>query len=224
MTNHKCKYCEYVFKDEEDKLSHTCKLLDREAESKQSKNFLVAWSLFKYWRELYGQATLSREVFIQSKYYTSFIKFLDFARAKSLPDRKHYIKFCKSKNLLPNLWRVEQVYLEYLIFFDTDVSPVKQFDISVEMINSLAEFLECPHNKVISFLNFDEVSKMVYQKNLSPWYLLFSGSFEKMYRGLTQGERIICDSLIDREKWLKLFRDNKDIVKMILNKASEIKI
>jgi len=224
MTNHKCKYCEYVFKDEDDKLSHTCKLLDRENESKQSKNFLVAWHLFKYWRELFGHATQSREIFIQSKYYTSFIKFCEFARNKSIPDRKHYIKFCKSKNLLPNLWRMEQVYMEYLIFFDQDVTPEKQFDISVETIDSIADVIDCKHNKVISFLNFDEVSKMVYGKKLSPWYLLFSSSFEKMYRNLSQNERIICDSLIDREKWLKRFRDNKDVVKIILSKAEKIKI
>jgi hypothetical protein len=215
----KCIYCGYVYKSENDRRLHSCKFSEREKESRNADGILI-WDLYKYWRSLHAHRAPNYNSFIQSRYYTIFKNLLSFVKKKGIPDPHHYVKFCSDLNILPNNWCMNDVYIDYLIHFDNTVSPEKQFKISVNTIAKLADIIDCKPNEVLLYLNFDEILKLIHCKCLSPWYLLFSNAFDYIYnKKLTMSEKIICDSVIDRNKWLEKMRTDKKTTKIILSLA-----
>ncbi len=212
----KCDFCGYVYKTDDDALSHSCKYSERFQKVKTLTG-LVAFELYKSWRQKKGFFTGDESTFITSKYFTVFFNLSEFMNKKSIPLRQHYLDFCIKTTLLPNNWYSETVYMEYLMTFDDTVSPELQYKISKKTINTLADMIECPPNKVLTYLNFDEIAKLLYTKNLSPWLLLFSNTFNYIYKNkLTNEERILCDRLIDRDVWIDKLRANRDISQAII--------
>lgn len=207
----KCNFCDYVFKTDEEKATHTCKYSDR-LRTMRSVGGLLAFQLYKYWREKKGYSTVDEMAFIMSKYFSVFINLSIFLNKKSVPLHNHYLDFCIRTTLLPNNWYSETVYMEYLIWFEKDVPPETQYKLSKKTINILAETIECDANKVLLYLTFDEIARLVYSKNLSPWFLLFSNVFNHIYKNkLTKSELVLCDSLINRELWIDKLRSNKEV-------------
>lgn len=212
----KCKFCDYVFKDGENFTSHSCKLSDR-LKKVRTANGVVAFDLYKLWRSKKGFATISPDTFISSKYFTVFINLSDFMAKKSIPLRQHYLDFCIKTTLLPNNWYSETVYMEYLLHYEHDVDPVTQYNISKKTILTLTDMIGCERNQTLSYLTFDEISKLIYSKNLSPWFLLFNNTFNNIYKHkLTKEERILCDTLINRDIWIEKLRSNKELCQTII--------
>jgi hypothetical protein len=208
-----------VYKSPEERDTHSCKFLEREKHARSVEG-LAVWNLYKYWRSLSGHRPPNYNAFIQSRYYTIFNTLLNFTRKNSMPIPEHYIKFCSDLRLLPNNWCMSEVYIDYLIHFDNTVLPEKQFEISVNTIAKLAQIIDCKPNEVLMYLNFDEILKFIHSRGLSPWYLLFSNSFDYVYnKKLSKEEKIICDSIIDRNKWLAKMRAEKEVTKIILQLA-----
>jgi len=215
----KCVYCDYVYKSSDERINHSCKFLERDKESR-SADGLAIWNLYKYWRSSCGHREPNYKAFIQSRYYTIFSSLLSFVRKNGIPDPQHYIKFCSDLKLLPNNWYMDEVYIDYLIHFDNTVPAEKQFRISMKTICNLSNIIGCKPNEVLLYLNFDEITKFIHSRALSPWYLLFSSAFDYVYnKKLTREEKVICDSIIDRNKWLEKMRNNKEVTKTILAMA-----
>lgn len=215
----KCVYCDYVYKSDEERQQHSCKFLEREKEAR-SADGLATWNLYKYWRSLSGHRPPDYNAFIQSRYYTIFSSLLSFIRKNAMADPQHYIKFCSDLRLLPNNWCMSEAYIDYLIHFDNTVPPETQFRLSVKTISSLANIIDCKPNEVLLYLNFDEILKFIHSRALSPWYLLFSNAFDYVYnKKLTREEKVVCDSIIDRNKWLEKMRTDKESTKFIISLA-----
>lgn len=213
----KCDHCGYVYKSDQEVVEHTCKYSERFQKVKTLTG-IVAFELYKSWRQKKGFFTADESTFINSKYFTVFFNLSEFMNKKSIPLRQHYLDFCIKTTLLPNNWYSESVYMEYLMTFDDTVSPELQYKISKNTINSLADMIECEPNKVLTYLNFDEIAKLIYTKNLSPWLLLFSNTFNHIYKNkLSNEERILCDRLINRETWINKLRSNRDTSQTIIN-------
>lgn len=223
-SNETCKYCEYVYRSDEERQEHSCQFSDREKLLKNINGMRV-WNLYKFWRNLNGRASPNLEAFVQSRYYSVFLNLNNFLITKNVPDSHDYIKYCSKIGLLPNNWCMSQVFLEYLIHFDKNVSPEKQFEISKRTIHTLAGIIECEDNQVLLYLTFDEIAKLVHSRNISPWYLLFSKTFDNVYnKKLSKEEKIVCDSLINREHWLAKIRNEKENVKTIIQLAQKDRI
>jgi hypothetical protein len=217
----KCDFCEYVFKSEQDGKDHSCKYSER-FQKVRTLTGLLAFDLYKSWRQKKGFFTGDESTFIMSKYFTVFFNLGEFMNKKSIPLRQHYLDFCIKATLLPNNWYSETVYMEYLMTFDNEVDPELQYKISKKTINSLADMIDCQPNQVLHYLNFDEIAKLVYTKNLSPWFLLFSKVFNHIYKNkLTNEERILCDRLINRDVWVEKLRANRETSQTIINLIKE---
>jgi hypothetical protein len=215
MTNI-CRFCQYVFKTENDSHDHSCEGLVRFEKMKNVEGMAV-FHLYKMWlskNKSYHQPKI--ETFVKSRYYTIFKNLNKFLKKKNIPDKDSYLTFCIEKKLLPNTWYIDDVYYEYLIWFDNEMSAEKHFSISYNTISNIANVIDCDIKDVFKYLNFDEVSKLIHSRNISPWYLLLSKGFNRFYKNLSKEEKIICDSLINRDVWLDKLNSRKDFLKKTL--------
>lgn len=218
--NEKCKFCEYVFKDESERQNHSCKNYDR-IKILGTVNGIASYNLFKMWRSKKKYSISGMDEFVNSRYFTVFIHLHEFMVKKSIYDSSHYIDFCISKDLLPNNWYSEDVYIEYLIFYDRTVSPIDQYKKSQEFIKRLCSIIGCSNHEVFKYLHFDEVLKMICSKNLSPWYLLLDKGFDIFYfKTITKDQKILMDAVIDRDLWRRKLTNSPSVIveiKKLLN-------
>lgn len=213
-----CQYCQYIFKSEYDRNTHECEGVVREKQF-NSADGISAFNLYKTWMlKDKKRVTPSKISFIKSRYYTIFTNLNKFLKNKNVFDSTNYIDFCMSKKLLPNTWYMDDVYYEYLIFLDNEMSAEYNFECSLECISNIASLISCNKDEVFKYLTFDEVIKLIHSRNVSPWYLLLSKGFNNFYKKLDPKEKIICDSLIKREKWLEKMSSRKDFIKNIVTK------
>lgn len=215
-----CEYCKTKFKSPVNHKKHFCEkkkkhmLLD-------SKIGQVAFICYENWRNLKGFYAPTKDTFVTSKYFKSFINFVDFCNQKSLPERNGFIKLMILKNVPPSLWINDIYYNYYIENFDTIYTPMKQVEISLEYLYKIAAIFECPLEKVVKNVIMLDLLKLIVAKKLSPWLLLFMQSFrEHIAYGITEEERNLLDAIVDVEEWNnKIIADPKSTekIKQLMN-------
>ena len=219
-----CQYCSSKFVNESRFLKHECTQMKREKESKTPTG-KSAWFLYQKWMQVYGRLAASHDIFLTSKYYTSFIKFAKFVKQANIPDVDQYIRLMKRKDISPSIWTRDEVYSLYLEFIDKEMSPQQLAKITITTLFDIAEALECDVPEIFDYLLVSDFIELLRSRNVSPWILLFSKRFESVIKNKTTAEeRIILETLIRPKFWLQKFQQNPEIVGTMKKYVKELDI
>lgn len=209
---YECPYCYKKFTSEPRFKKHTCDEKQK-FELLHSRRGRAAFAAYKEWFRLKKRTVPSEETFLKSRYFTMFVEFQIWAGKVSLADRMGYIKYAVSKNLLPNFWRMPEVYEGYMAEFDDLYPPDKQAEITGSTLNDIAGIIGCRMDEIFDYLHAAEVVKFIQCRKLSPWVLLVSKSFLNfLNHKVTTEERILLNSVINSHMWRDRFRQNPDAV------------
>lgn len=196
-----CEYCKKKFKTTRNHEKHLCEK-KRKFLLLNSKHGQVAYICYENWRKLKGFYAPTKDTFLSSKYFKSFINFVDFCSQKSLPERNGFIKAMVVQNVQPSLWCSDSYYNFYITNFDNIYTPMRQVEISVEYLYKLAAILECPLTEVIPKVGVVNLLKLIVVKKLSPWMLLFTKSYNHYVDyGVTEEQRDLVDTIVDMKLW-----------------------
>jgi hypothetical protein len=210
-----CEYCKKKFKSKVNHEKHLC-----EKKKKflllNSKHGQVAFICYENWRKLKGFYAPTKDIFLSSKYFKSFINFVDFCNKKSLPEKNGFIKAMVVQDVQPSLWVNEVYYDFYISNFDLIYTPLRQVEISLEYMYKLANILECKLDEVVKKVTMIDLLRLIVVKKLSLWLLLFMKSFkEHIALGITEEERDLLDSIVDTAEWqIKIANDPKSTEKI----------
>ncbi len=220
-----CNYCYSRFKTERGFLKHQCKQMLRDKDFKSLEG-QAAFLFYKSWLvEKYHARMVSSEAFKSSKYYTSFRKFVDFARTVDIPDTSLYIKLMVKKKINPPNWTSEQVYGTYLNYITRQLSTEKWIDITVNTLFDVADIGEVAINDVFDVLEAYDVIRLLEQRKLSPWILLNSKKFAIFFKNKTSlEERIILEKLVNPDYWKPRFLTNKKDLKLAKKCVSALEL
>jgi len=164
------------------------------------------------------------ETFSTSRYFNSFVKFVEWSRKLKLPSRTQFIRLMAGKKLSPMLWCRDECYSLYLEWIDRTSDPIDQAATTVETLYKIAEASEMPVTKVFSIINYMEVMQLIRQRKLSPWLLLCSSQFKTFLVGLDVSEKDELLNLIGYSYWATKFMDNPKIVEDMKIIAKELGI
>lgn len=195
-----CQHCKRKFTVERAFMKHECTQMFRSKEI-QTKTGQQAYLLYKMWLEKQRRAAPPIQTFITSSYYSSFIKFAEWAQNVGIAELPKYVELMTKNSISPPLWRRDEAYQLYLEYFDLRASPLEHATITVETLIGLSEHLECKVGEVFSKLVVGEVLELIQQRRLSPWLLLCSSSFKAWYQGLHEGERNVLMKSIGIDFW-----------------------
>src|SRR6478736_6995311 len=98
-----CQYCKSKFKNPIKEQKHMCEK-KRKFMLLNSKLGKIAYICYENWRKLNGFYNPTKETFLSSKYFKSFINFVDFCNKKSLPERNGFIKLMVELKVQPSFW------------------------------------------------------------------------------------------------------------------------
>lgn len=219
-----CQFCHSKFKTEDRYLKHRCKQMERDEEFRTLIG-QSAWQYYQLWMKTYHRMVPSSESFLKSKYYRSFVKFSKQVKRLHIPDVKVFIELMKDKDINPTIWTNDQVYGLYLEYLDRRATPVKQAEITIKTLFSVADAAECEVDQVFSYIQPNEMIQLFRERRVSPWLLLFSSKFKSMLQNDTTTEqRIIIESIIRPQYWSGKFADRPKDVELMKKYVKELNI
>lgn len=219
-----CKHCHTVFVREDRYLVHKCKTMKR-LEEFQTPDGQAAWQYYQLWLRKQKRQSPAPTSFLSSKYYRTFINFSKFAKAVDLPKIDKFVWLMVEKKYPPTIWTNDEVYSSYLEFLDHKTTPLEQVKLSIETLLAHADKHEIDISQVFDKLLPNEVIHMVRTRQLSPWLLLFSNSFKKMFKErVTPEQAIILETLIRPDFWAKKFEDHEKSIEKIKQCVKEMNV
>ena len=216
MAIFECKYCNQKFVKEGVFNNHHCEEMKRSEFIKTPKG-IAAFFYYKEWLQVSrGNTVASEETFISSRYYTSFLKFLEFSNKMLLPNKSAFIKYVASKTILPVHWCNDEVYISYIENLDKVYTPVEQAQETVKTMYELASGFGCQAHEVFNYLEAGDCVKLLKARRLTPWVLMFSRRFHQFLAiKLSKEQRIIIQSSINPIIWKNKFQNRPlDVEKM----------
>lgn len=219
-----CRACHKVFVLENRYLQHECKQMKREAEL-QTPVGQAAWNYYQLWMRGMKRMPPSAATFLTSKYFRTFINFTTFVKSVDLPKPDKFIWLMQQKGFSPTMWCTDDAYSMYLEFLDRKTTPLEQAKLSVETLLNQADKREIDVSDVFSHLKPHDIIQYLRSRRLSPWLLLFSKKFKKMFAEDTSTEqRIILENLIRPEYWGNKMADNTEAVAAIKMLVEELDV
>lgn len=200
-----CIHCHKVYKREDAFFMHQCIRMKREQIIKTPTG-QTAWEYYQLWFRLQNRLIPPLTTFLASKGFTAFVNFVEFTQSVNLPQPEKFIQYMIQKNFHPQMWVSDPVYVMYIEHLDRTSDPIEQATLSVKTLLSV-----CDRHNVDSSLVFTKISgqELIYLlkcRKLSPWLLLNSKQFKKLYvEHLSKEQRSIVDKLIRVEYWKDKF-------------------
>ena len=219
---HQCDFCPKTFVNKENLKKHQakCEFTLRHAFITESGSGINMYHLYLYWLKSNGKSVkyVDRHTFIHSVHYKAFERFIEFAKKKSIPDKKTYIKICNGFKLAPRDWSLEKTYETFLEVYDEYIPINKQIERSVDTIYTLSDALEVEPENIFEELDPSDVSKLIKSRKISPWFFLNSEKFKEfLINRASAKDREHIQKSTNPEKWKEIFTGKDKKRKSVCN-------
>lgn len=220
-----CNYCGQTFAKAATLNTHYCNKMQR-VEYLQTNVGKIAFKYYMEWHKLNKRhMNITPESFVRSRFFSSFVKFIQFANAMLLPDKMSFIRYMIAKDMPPNYWSMDSVYLNYMQNLDETFTPHMQATQSHSTLVELASVFGCQIHEVFSHLHPADCIRLLKARKLSPWLLLFSKRFfSYLSNKLTPEQRVLIEHFINPGLWKVKFEKNPQEVAAMRRLAEELNL
>lgn len=220
----KCKYCGRQFVREHHYLNHKCKEMKRDEELRTPSG-QTALNYYQLWMRTMKRNPPSAAAFVTSRYYRTFMNFVEFSKKVDLPKPEKFVWLMVHKDYPPTIWTTDDAYTTYLEFLDRKTTPLEQASTSIETLLAIADRHDVEPSEVFSVLQVQELIHLLRTRRLSAWLLLFSKKFKHIFANDTTAEqRMIIENLIRPEYWGEKLEEHAEDVKTIKMLVAEMGI
>lgn len=192
-------------------LKHTCRPKQRLDQMKTPLG-QAAYLFYAKWMFATKRSVPTRETFMNSKFYESFIRFAKFIKSVRIPEPEIYIQVMKSKDLQPAMWTMDDAYGFYLEHVEFHMDPKTSIRITSSVLSDLADEYECDIPEVFIKVPPSETIQLIRERKLSPWVLLKSTKFKVFLSTLNSEQMEMIEALINSTFWKRRFLDNPNVV------------
>ena len=230
MTNqlkpsYKCKYCDKEFRKESTLAAHLCEQKRRWQQEKETGVQFGLRAYLRFFELTQGSAKLkSYKDFVDSPYYSAFVKFGRHMVAIRAVNPKMFIDYVIKENKKLDHWTHEKVYLEYLYHYlkkeavqDAIERALTEMQDYADEVKTLASF-----NDYFRYGNDNRICNHIANGRISPWIVYNCDSGVAFLEGLGEEQISMIMPWIDPDHWQHKFQDyvaDTEWVKKILKDA-----
>jgi hypothetical protein len=183
----------------------------------------AAWSYYQKWMKSHRRAVPSIETFLTSNFYTTFLKFAQFAQKVGLPDVEAFIWYMREKEIPPVIWVNNDIYASYIEFIDKKSDPSQQAQQTIDYLFKIASELQVDVSQIFDYLEPNDVILMLHRRQISPWILLHSPKFKQfLINKATDQEKVAMQAIIRPDHWVEKKSKHPEIVAQMKKYVREL--
>ena len=156
------------------------------------------------------KSTKTIEDFIDSKYYTTFIKFARRLMDLRPVDQSRFIDYVFTNGIKERDWCKDKVYEAYIVDLLAKEPASRGLERSIEAMGEWSVKHDVPLNEFFFHVSPSEATYMVQLGKISPWVLYLSESADALWSRLSDEQADIIGSIIDPRIWKAKFELKKD--------------
>jgi len=222
MTEEKniCKYCSKEFRKASSLAAHMCEPKRRWQQENETG---VRFGLTAYLRfyELTQGTSKDKNyaTFVESPYYTAFVKFGQYLVAIKAVNPTAYIDWIIKNNKKLDMWTKDSYYDEYLLHCLRTEHPQDALERALKEMEHWAEANSTTFNHFFLYGNPNRLCQLINNGRISPWVLYNCESGVEFLGKLTPPQLEIIYTIIDPSYWnrkLEVYADDTKWVKEVL--------
>jgi hypothetical protein len=221
--NYKCEYCGKFFAKEKTFMVHICEKKRRYL-SRNEKHVQTGLLTFQRFFDFAQKGTSSKtfDDFVNSSYYTAFVKFGSFLvnTAPIYPER--FIDYIIKSGVKLDHWCRDELYEKYiseLIKIEPADGAIQR---TIQTMMNWGEKNSSPWEHYFKYVHLNRATHDIKEGLISPWILLNSKSGKELLRRMTDEQLSIIESVIDPTFWSNRFKSlsaDVDLVKDVIKEA-----
>lgn len=207
-TDHRCQYCDRVFRRESTLTSHMCEPR-RRREARGERGVEIAYQAFlEFYRVLQGSSRLRTEDdFEQSPYYRAFVAFGRYCVNTRVVDPESYMRWLLAHNRRVDRWALDTEYTEYLVSW-LPTEPVAQAVRRAQIwAEEWSERNAAPARDCLRYGNVNAVCHAIMAGRVSGWVLYNSTSGQDFLSRLQPRDLEMIWPYIDSDRWSRRFQE-----------------
>ncbi len=215
---YQCRYCDRSFARESTLTSHVC---ERKRRFQQQREIGVQWGYQAYslfYSTTQSGTTRSYEQFVDSPYYTAFVRFGRHCHAVHCPNLAHYTRWLLKNNYKIDRWCQETYYSTWLQDYIRRENLQDALERSIQtMINYAHEHtdLRNGYRDYFRLVNENRICYHITSGRISPWVIYHSESGQAFLERLREDQAGMIMDLIDPVYWQSRFKDSPDDVEFV---------
>jgi len=204
-------------------MKHYCEQKKR-AEEITSPAGQASYGYFEHWMKARKFRSQTREAFMASKYYRSFMRFANLVITAGISKPLKYIELMVEHGITPELWHRDACYKIYLDWVDRLSDPFEQVKDSIELLMDLAEKEGVDYRKILEHLGSQKILSLILQRKLSPWFLLHSSAMQRLLKTLDPSELKSFDQAVNIGAWVDRLQEQQQLRQDIRAIISELEL
>lgn len=218
-----CQYCHKPFRKESTLAVHMCEK-KRRWNNKNTKASLLGLrtyiKFYKYSTDSKKEKTF--EDFVESPYYSAFVKFGTYCLRTRCIKMEHFIEWVIRSGIKLDKWGTDATYTKYLDEVLKKESVLDAIERAMEYSLEWAEEKDMRPEDILRYGSTSRICHAIVTGKLSPWVIYHSSSGQEFLDKLNEEQMHMVWDTIDPEYWQKVFHKKYDDVKMsqeVLNEA-----
>lgn len=223
--NYKCRYCDREYRKESTLAAHLCETKRRWQQERETGVQFGLQAYLRFYEMTQGSVKMkSYSDFVESPYYSAFVKFGRHLVAIRAVNPRMFIDWVIKENKKLDHWCRDTVYVEYLIQYlrreavqDAVERALTEMQAYADEGSGIAGFSD-----YFRFGNDNRVCHHIANGRISPWVVFNCASGVEFLERLNEEQIAIIIPWIDPEFWQRKFQDyvaDTEWTKMILKEA-----
>jgi len=223
--NYKCEYCGKLFAKEKTLATHVCEKKRRYI-AKNEKHVQMGLLTFQKFYDFAqnGKSKKNFDDFVNSPYYTAFIKFGSFMVNSSPIYPERFIDFVIKSGVKLDHWCKDVLYEQYVIQLIKEEPADGAIQRTIETMINWAKKNSAQWEHYFAYVNVNRAVHDIKEGLVSPWVLLNSKSGKDLLKQMNDEQLIIIGTVIDPLYWSKRFKSFPDDVALVKDVIKEANI
>jgi hypothetical protein len=219
-----CQYCDKTFRKESTLAAHLCEPKRRWQQEKEVGVQLGLQAYLRFYELTQGSAkTKSYKDFVESVYYSAFVKFGQYLVAIRAINVTNFIDWVIKNNKKLDQWTRESFYDEYLYEYLRKEHPNDALTRSFTEMQKWADENNTQFNKIFIDGAANKLCNMIVNGRISPWIIYNCDSGIEFLGSLNNEQIAMVFKFIEPEFWQRKFKDyvaDVEFIKSVLVEAN----
>jgi len=205
---HRCRYCDKVFKKESTLAVHLCEPKRRYQQQNEKGVQLGLQAYLRFYETTQGSAKYKTyDDFASSPYYSAFVKWGRHCVNINAINVKAFIEWLLKNNKKLDHWHRDSMYDEYLQQYLRIEHVNDALQRAVEYSIKWGEERELPPHDFLRYGNYNAVAYAISTGRISPWVVYNCESGQQFLANMNTDQMHIVWPWIETDFWQKKFRD-----------------